>query len=59
MVAVDSRPKQFKVEKKSVMLCRCVPDGGGQTEDFSGDPRSASSARGFIGFGEEEGGMIE
>ena len=26
------------------------------TEDFSGYPRSESSARGFIGFGEERGG---
>ena len=26
-----------------------------KTEDFSGDPRSGSSARGFIGFGEERG----
>ena len=24
-----------------------------KTEDFSGDPRSGSSARAFIGFGEE------
>ena len=30
MVAVGSRPKQFKV-KNSVRRCRCVPDGGGQT----------------------------
>ena len=27
-----------------------------ETEDFRGDPRSGSSARGFIGFGEEGGG---
>ena len=33
------------------MRCRCVPDGAGRlkTEDFSGDPRSGSNARGFIG----------
>ena len=30
-----------------------------KTEDFSGDPRCGSSARGFIGFGEEGGVMIE
>ena len=30
-----------------------------KTEDFSGDPRSGSSARGFIGFGEVRGVMIE
>ena len=37
------------------MRCRCVPDGAGtlKIEDFSGDPRCGSSARGFIGFGEE------
>ena len=33
--------------------------GGFQTEAFSGDPRSGSSARGFIGFGEETGVMIK
>ena len=27
--------------------------GGLKIEDFSGDPRSRSSARGFIGFGEK------
>ena len=30
-----------------------------KTEDFRGDLRSGSSARGFIGFGEEGGVMIE
>ena len=30
-----------------------------KTEDFSGDSRSGSSAREFIGFGEERGVMIE
>ena len=60
MVAVGSRPKKFKVEN-IVRRCRCVSDaaGGLKTEDFSGDPRSGSSARGFIGFGEERGVMIE
>ena len=29
-----------------------------KTEDFSGDPRSGSSTRGFIGFGEKGGMMI-
>ena len=44
-----------------MLPCRCVPDGAGghKTEDFSGDPRSGSSVRGFIGFGEEGGVMIE
>ena len=39
----------------------CVPDGAGRlkTEDFSGDPRNGSSTKGFIGFGEERGVMIE
>ena len=54
MVAVGSRPKQFKV-KNSVRRCRCVPDAAGRlkTEYFSGDPRSGISARGFTGFDEE------
>ena len=30
-----------------------------KTEDFRGDPRSGSSARGFIDFGEEGGVIIE
>ena len=30
-----------------------------KTEDFNGDPGSGSSARGFIGLGEERGVMIE
>ena len=57
MVAVGSRQKQFKVEYR---VC-CDVDvfqaavGRLTTEDFSGDPRSGSSARGFIGFGEEGG----
>ena len=33
--------------------------GGFETENFSGDPRSGSSARGFICFGEERCVMIE
>ena len=32
---------------------------GLKTEDFSGDPRSGSSARGFIGFDEERGVIIQ
>ena len=32
---------------------------GLKTEDISGDPRSGSSARGFIGFGEDGGVTIE
>ena len=32
--------------------------GGLETENFSGDPRSASSTRGFIGFGEKRGMKI-
>ena len=32
---------------------------GLKTENFRGDPRSGSSARGFIGFGKERGVMIE
>ena len=61
MVAVGSRLKQFKVENRvwgnvgafQTAACRH------KTEDLSGDPRSESSARGFIGFGEERGVMIE
>ena len=58
MVAVGGSPKQFKVEN-GVMRCRCVPDGRLKSEDFRGDPRSGSNARGFICFGEEGGVMIE
>ena len=55
MVAVGSRSKQFKVENRvwcdvgafQTALSRI------KTEDFSGDPRSGSSAKGFIGFGAE------
>ena len=32
---------------------------GFETENFSGNPRSESGARGFIGFGEERGVMIK
>ena len=61
MVAVDSEPKQFKVENRvrSNVGAFQMAVGGLKTEDFSGDPRSESSARGFIGFGEETGVMIE
>ena len=60
MVAVGSRSKQFKV-KNSVKRCRIVGAfqtsvGGLETEEFSSDPRCGSSAREFIGFGEEGGG---
>ena len=33
--------------------------GGHKTKDFSGDPMNGNSARGFIGFGEERGVIIE
>ena len=33
--------------------------GGLKTKNFSGDPGSGSSARGFIGLGEERGVMME
>ena len=36
-----------------------MAEGRLKTEDFRGDPRSESSVRGFIGFGEEGGMMIE
>ena len=41
-----------------MMQCRCVQMVAGRlkTEDFKDDPRSGSSARGFIGFG--EGGVM-
>ena len=45
------------------MLCHVgafkTAAGGLKTLDISGDPRSGSSARGFTGFGEEGGVMIE
>ena len=50
MVAVGSRPKQFKVENR----VRCdvgtfqTAAGRLKTENFSGDPRSGSSAIGFL-----------
>ena len=61
MVAVDSRPKQFKVKNNvrgdlgAFQTAAC----GLKTKDFSGDPRGGSSSRGFIGLGEEGGIMIE
>ena len=33
--------------------------GSFETENFSGDPKSGSGAKGFIGFGEERGVMIK
>ena len=61
MVAVGSKPNQFKVENRVWGDVRAFQTaaGGLKTEDFSGDPRSGSSAREFIGFGEERGVMIE
>ena len=61
MVAVGSRPKQFKVENR--VLCDVgafqTASGRLKTEDFSADSRSGNSARGFIGLREEGGVMIE
>ena len=61
MVTVGSRPKQFKVENG--VQCDVgafqTAAGGLKTGDFGGDPRSGSSARGFIGFGGERGVMIQ
>ena len=60
MVAVGRRSKQLKVENR----VRCnvgafqTAAGRRKTEDFRGDPRSASSTRGFISFGEKGGVMI-
>ena len=61
MIAVGSRPKQFKVKSR---MCGDVgalqtAAGGLKTEEFSGHPGSGSSAKGFIGFGEERGVVIE
>ena len=55
MVAVGSRPKQFNVENRVSCDVGAFQTAAGRlkTEDFSGNPRSRSSARGFIGFGEE------
>ena len=55
MVAVDSSPKQFKVKNGMRGDEGAFQTAAGRlpTEDFSGDPRSGSSAREFIGFGEE------
>ena len=55
MLALSGRPKQFKVENRvrcDVGAFQTAADRP-KTEDFSGDPRCGSSARGFIGFGEE------
>ena len=61
MVAVGSRPKQFKVENRVCCNVGAFQRAAGRlkTEDFSGDPRCGSSARGFIGFVDEGGVMIE
>ena len=58
MVAVGSRSKQFKVKNRVYGDVGTFQSAEGRlkTEDFSGDPRNESSARGFIGFGEEGGG---
>ena len=55
MVAVGKRPKQFKVDKRvycDVGAFQMAADRR-KTEDFRCDPRSGSSARVFIGFGEK------
>ena len=61
MVAVGSRPKQFKIKNRvwDELGASQTAAGRLKTKDFSGDPRSGCSARGFIGFGEERGVMIE
>ena len=61
MVAVGSRLKQFKGRNKVCGNVGAFKMAAGRlkTQDFSGDPRSGSSARGFIDFGEEGGMMIE
>ena len=59
MVAVGSRLKQFKIEVCGDVGAFQTAAGRLKTEDFNGDPRSGSSARGFICFGEERGVMIE
>ena len=55
MIVVGSRPKLFKVGNR---VCDDVDSlkmvaSGLETENFSGDPRSGNSVRGFICFGEE------
>ena len=57
---VGSRPMQFKVENRVYFDVGAFQTAAGRvkTEKFSGDPRSGSSAREFIGFGEEGGVMV-
>ena len=50
MVEVGSNLRS-KIERDAIQTAA----GRLKTEDFRSDPRSGSSARGFIGFGEEEG----
>ena len=61
MVAVGRRPKQSKVENRVCCGVSAFQTAAGRlkTEDIRGDPRSGSSERGFIGFSEEGGVMIE
>ena len=58
MVAIGSRPKQFKVTNRVWGDVGAFQTAAGRlkTEDLSGDPSSGSSEKGFIGFGEEGGG---
>ena len=61
MVEVGRIQKQFKVKNRvrgEVGEFQTAA-GGLHTGDFGGDPGSGSSARRFIGFGEERGVMIE
>ena len=55
MVVVGKRQKQFKVENRVWCDVGAFQTASGRlkTEDFRCDSRSGSSARGFIGFGEE------
>ena len=60
MVAVGSRPKQFKVENRVLCDVGAFQTAAGRfkPEDFRDDSRSGSSAIGFIGFGEEGGVLV-
>ena len=61
MVAVGSRSKQFKVKNRVRGDVGAIQMAAGRlrTEDFSGDLRSVSNARGFIGIDEERCVTIE
>ena len=50
MVAVGRRPKQFKVENRVSCDVGAFQTAAGRlkNEDFRGDPRSGSSARGLL-----------